>query len=70
MADTPEIRRPVAERAAALAVLAALGFILGLNLRDQPFMSSVPWALAGGVAAAPVVRGASRVARYTATRRQ
>ncbi|WP_030018355.1 hypothetical protein [Streptomyces monomycini] len=69
MTDGTESRHPSAERTVSLAVLCGLGVILGLSLGDQSFVASVLWGLAGGIIAAPVLMGATRVARYVAKRR-
>ncbi len=69
MTDPLESPYSGAERTAEFAVLSGLGVVLGLTLSDQSFVASALWGLAAGIAAAPVVRGARRVARYVSRRR-
>ncbi len=69
MTDDSERRYSGVERIVSLVMLGGLGMVLGLCVRDQSFEASILWGLAGGIAAAPVVMGATRVARYVAKRR-
>ncbi|MEU2790782.1 hypothetical protein [Streptomyces sp. NPDC007100] len=69
MADDLESRSTGLERTVELGVLSGLGAILGLRAGDLSFGASILWGLAGGIIAAPVLMGATRVARYVAKRR-
>ncbi|MEE6264295.1 hypothetical protein ACFCXR_37795 [Streptomyces noursei] len=69
MTDDSVSRYPGLERTVSLAVLGGLGVVLGLSLHDQPFVASVLWGLAGGIVAAAVIMGTTRVARYVTKRR-
>ncbi|KOU05336.1 hypothetical protein ADK86_07380 [Streptomyces sp. NRRL F-5755] len=69
MTDDLASRYSGVERTVSLAVLSGLGVVLGMRVGDQSFAASILWGLAGGIATAPVLMGATRVARYVAKRR-
>ncbi|WP_030376208.1 hypothetical protein [Streptomyces rimosus] len=69
MTDDLKNRHTGAERTVSLAVSAAMGVILGLTVSDQSWEACILWGLAGGIVAAPVLMGATRVTRYVAKRR-
>ncbi|MFD7665658.1 hypothetical protein [Streptomyces sp. NPDC059788] len=69
MTDDSERRYSGVERTVSLVMLGGLGVVLGLCVRDQSFVASILWGLAGGIAAAPIIMGATRLARYVAKRR-
>ncbi|MFE5869554.1 hypothetical protein ACFQ6V_13015 [Streptomyces roseifaciens] len=69
MTDDSERRSRGVERTVSLVMLGGLGMVLGLCVRDQSFVASILWGLAGGIVAAPVVMGGTRVARYVTKRR-
>ncbi|MGW2602084.1 hypothetical protein [Streptomyces klenkii] len=69
MTEDMKNRQTSAERTASLAVSAAMGAFLGLTVSDQSWAACIVWGLAGGIVAAPVVMGATRVARYVTKRR-
>ncbi|MFK8844725.1 hypothetical protein [Streptomyces sp. Ac-502] len=69
MTDDLKSRSTGLERAVELGVFSGLGVILSMRVGDQSFGASILWGLAGGIVAAPVLMGATRVARYVAKRR-